>query len=59
MLADPIVADAAGDVHYPVLIVEIPLYSFADAVFKGFRRVPADGRHDVILRAQNERQISV
>ncbi len=42
ILLNPIFIIPAGDVFYPVLVVEIPLHGFADACFECFGRFPAE-----------------
>ena len=38
---NPILVISAGDVFYPILVIEIPLNGFADAGFEGFSGFPA------------------
>ncbi len=42
MFLDPVAVFTAGDVIYPVLVVQIPLHSLADTRLKGFLGFPAE-----------------
>jgi hypothetical protein len=47
ILLNPVLVIAAGDIFHPVLVVEIPLHSFADAGFEGLGGFPAQFEVDL------------